>query len=192
MNLTLAQLQTLKANMAANNNTIVIGGSTIAIKDVAQTPDNAQAVADWYNLVGSPDYWVWRTTIFESEITRTTTPDSTVWSWTIYIARTQGERDAWTRLFMGGGSGMNPSLTNVRQGLADIFSGAPGAAQRTHLLAVSRRKSTNAEKLYGVVATGPGNDGGTRGTTTNPDNLPTGFGDLNTVTFQNVQAAWIS
>ena len=50
---------------------------------------------------------------------------------------------------------INPSLLNVRQGIADIFSGnannAP--AQRAHLLAMARRKATRFEKLF---ATGTG------------------------------------
>lgn len=136
---------------------------------------NDTEVARLANEAASPTYWVWKTSIFESEITRQPSADATVWSWTAYIARSQGERDAWARLFVGGGSGMNPSLTNVRQGVADIFSGSANSApaQRTHLLAICRRAATRAEKLYAVAATGPGNDGvaNNRGTTTNPDAL---------------------
>jgi hypothetical protein len=52
---------------------------------------------------------------------------------------------------------MNPSLANVRQGMADIFSGSTNSApaQRAHLTAVSKRTATKAEKLF---ATGTGTD----------------------------------
>ena len=43
---------------------------------------------------------------------------------------------------------INFSRPNVRQGLQDIFSGAGGASQRTHLLAIGRRLTTRAEKLF--------------------------------------------
>jgi hypothetical protein len=54
-----------------------------------------------------------------------------------------------------GGGAIDPSRANVRQGFNDIFSGTQNnaAAQRTHLLTVSRRKATRAEKLF---ATGTG------------------------------------
>ena len=149
MALTPAQLATLKADIAANGDLNVH----------PNTPDGNAAVAALYNAAATPDFWVWRTSIFESEITRTTTADGTSWSWPAYIIRSQGERDAWARLFMGGASGMNPSLANVRQGLQDIFSGPNSGgtlgapAQRTHLLAVSRRLAKRGEKLF---ATGTG------------------------------------
>ena len=179
-----SQLAILKTNLAAN--TATIGG--VQIKDLEHTDDNAQAIVDWYNVVASPDYWVWRTSVSELEFTRGVSVDGTVWSWTTYIGRSQGERDAWARLFMGGGSGSNPSLSNVRQGVADIFSGAGGATQRTHLLTVARRKVTRGEKLFVAVATGPGNDdvANNRGNTTNPDLL--GFEGF--VSRNDVNGAW--
>lgn len=202
MQLTPAQLTALKADLAANTSTVLVAGVATQIKNVAALAnrnDIAPDVAAWYNLEAAGPYWLWKTVIFESEITRSPSSDATNWDWTAYIARSQGERDAWARLFMGGGSGMNPSLTNVRQGLADIFSGSANnaAAQRTHLLATCRRKATNAEKLFVVAATGPGNDGvgGNRGLTTNPDapgaalNGATAEGPL---TGANVTAAWNS
>ena len=185
MPLTQAQLQTLKTDIAANTNTVTFGGSPVQIKDLPNSPDANAEIAAWYSAQASPSYWLWRTSIFESEITRSASADATTWSWTAYIGRSQGERDAWARLFMGGGSGMNPSLTNVRQGLADIFSGAGGSAQRTHLLAICRRPALRVEKLLAVAATGPGNDGGTRGTATNPDaTTHEGY-----ITYQDVTAA---
>lgn len=145
--LTTAQRATLKSDIQNTPaaNAIYVNG-------------DLDGLAAFYNLSASPDYWVWRTSVTESEYTRAPGLDAdgstvTNWSWTTYIGRSQGERDAWPRLFMGGGSGCNPSLANVRQAFADIFSGAGGANQRTHLAAVSRRKATRLEKLF---ATGTG------------------------------------
>jgi len=120
-----------------------------------QTADYAlDVIVPAYNAAHSPDFWVWRTSVTESEIVSKAGPEGTVWSWTAYIARTEAERDGWKRMFNGIYT-INPSLPNVRQGIADIFSGntnnAP--AQRTHLLAVARRKATVMERL---LATGTG------------------------------------
>jgi hypothetical protein len=145
--LTAAQLLALKNDIAADP----------ALASQPLSPDGAFAIAAVYNSEAASPFWVWRTSVTESEYTRQAGVDTdgvtpTNWSWTTYIGRSQGERDAWPRLFMGGGTGCNPSLANVRQAFADIFSGAGGAAQRTHLSAVSRRKATRIEKLFSAGA----------------------------------------
>lgn len=139
-----AQLSTLKTAIQADD--------AFNAFEAAPSPDGAFAVADAFNLPAAVDFWVWRTFVADAEIYEVTTGDGTTWSWSIYIARSQGERDAWRQMVNMKG-GINASLPNVRTGIADIFSGAPGAAQRTHLLTVGRRKTTRAEKL---LATGTG------------------------------------
>lgn len=166
----LAQLQALKSYVIANYASVFDGVTAAAM-----------------NATASPDYWAWRTSVMELEFTRGLSVDGTSYSWPAYIARSQGERDAWARLFMGGGTGSNPSLTNVRQGFADIFSGSANSApaQRQHLLAIARRKALIGEKVLAVVATGPGNDGGqARGSAANPDNF--GDGAEGNITLQNL------
>jgi hypothetical protein len=125
----------------------------------------AQAVADGnnpaivaaYNANAAPDYWVWRTSLTKKEIVEATTEDATTFSYTIHIARSQGERDTWTSVIP---DPMNPSLLNLRQGFADIYSGAGGAAQRTHLLAIARKRATRIQKLLLTPAgTSPGSTG---------------------------------
>ena len=140
--LTLLQSQTLKAD-------ILVDPVLVAHP---QTPDGAFAIAAAYNLVAIPDFWVWRSAVPQFEIVGAASPDGTVWSWTSYISRSQGERDGWCEMFADTG-GINASRPNVRQGLADIFSGPSGAGQRAHLLAIGRRLSPRAEKLF---ATGLG------------------------------------
>lgn len=144
--LTDAQKATLAADILANRASIANG-------------DTAGAT-DFYNADASPDYWVWKNLLTEHQITDETSVDGTVWSWTLYINRSQGERDAWVRMFNGTYS-INPSIPQVRSAIADIFSGATGAAQRTHLLAMGRRKASRIEKLFAA-----GN-----GTTASPSNM---------------------
>lgn len=164
MSLSQSQLASLKADIIAD----------AVLNAIPNTPDGAFQIAAAYNLTASPDFWVWRTFIAQHELVSVTSPDGTTWSWTIYIARSQGERDGWREMFADTG-GINAALPNVRQGLNDIFSGGTGAAQRTHLLAMGRRKSTRAEKLF---ATGTGS-------TASPATM-TFEGNL---TFQDIQDA---
>jgi hypothetical protein len=174
MELTPSQLDSLKTWLAAN----------------AVGQDDEQAAA-LLNAAASPSYWVWKSFVRDEDIYTQLSVDATTWSWTIFIARSQGERDGWRQMVNMAG-GIKPYLSNTRTGVADIFSGAGGANQRTHLLALSRRTATVGEKLFAAVATGPGNDGGTRGTTTNPDQFGAGLdGELleSEVTVANVSEA---
>jgi len=168
MPLTSAQLTALKAHIAANTNTVNLAGANVQIKDTDNNGDVNIEVAAWYNLPVA-DYWVWKSFVRDRDIYEVTTPapDNTSWSWTIFIARSQGERDAWRQMVNMAG-GLNPSLASVRTGVADIFSGTGGANQRAHLLTLGRRLSTNIEKLLAVATVG---GVGNRGITTNPDTM---------------------
>lgn len=119
------------------------------------TGDGAYAIADLYNKPATPDYFVWKTVLHEQEITSLTSSEGTVWSWPAFIARSISEQTGWARMFNGTYS-VNPSLLQVRNGIADIFSGGTGAAQRTHLLAIAKEKSTRIEKLLCEVVAGSG------------------------------------
>lgn len=174
MSLTAAQLQTLKSDLSTNTNTVLINGVATAINAVPMGAQNAQTIADWYNLTASPDYWMWRSAVSQLEIVSLkTSPENTVWSWPAFIARSQGERDGWREMFADTGY-IDFYRDNIRQGLADIFSGTTNSApaQRTHLLRIGRQQATNAGKLFAVAVTVAGN-GNTltdaRGSTTNPD-----------------------
>lgn len=114
--------------------------------------DGAWAVAQAYNLPAVPDFWVWRTMLAPKEIYETTTSDGTTWSWTLYINRSPAEQNAWRELTATTGY-INAALANTRQGIADIFSGAQGTPQRTHLITLARRRASRTEKLF---ATGQG------------------------------------
>lgn len=149
MSLTAAQLPALRAAIAAD--------PTLAA--IPNTPDSNQTIADAFNAVSSPAFYVWRSSVSEAEFTGLPGVDvanagaATVWSWTAFIARSVGEQNGWARMFASGT--VNPSRANVRQGFADIFSGSANAApaQRNHLTVLSKRAATRAEQLY---ATGTG------------------------------------
>jgi hypothetical protein len=135
---------------------------------VPNTLDGGNEIAGVLNQPAVPDYFVWRTSVPSAEIYGATTPapDNTAWSWTAFIGRSQGERDAWREMLSGGT--LDPSLASVRAGIADIFSGTSGTAQRTHLTVLGRRRSTRAEKILAVATVG---GVGARGSTANPDTL---------------------
>lgn len=106
------------------------------------------------NAVATPDFWVYRTQLFENDITTGTAPDvaQTQFSWTALIARSAGEQFGWARMFAMG-SGVDPSKSNIRQAFADIFSGAQNGApnQRLYLGGIARRLATLAEKTLAVL-----------------------------------------
>jgi hypothetical protein len=164
--LTPAQLALLKADILADS----------TLNAFPNNPDGNTAIAAAYAIAASPNYWVWRTFVADQEIYERSfgAGADQNWSWTTYIGRSQGERDAWRQMVNMAG-GLNPSLSNTRAGVADIFSGAGGANQRTYLLTVSRRLATRVEKL---LATGAG-------TTANPSVM--GFEGM--LSADDVQAA---
>lgn len=139
--LTPQQLTALKADILAD----------AVLAALPNTPDGNTAIAAAYALAAAPDFWVWRSFVSDTEIYEATTEGLT-WSWSIFIGRSQGERDAW-HCMVGTKGGINPSLVNVRAAVTDIFSGAGGVAQRTYLTTIGRRLATRIEKL---LASGTG------------------------------------
>ena len=143
--LTPAQLATLKADILADP----------VLAAIPNTSDGAFAIAELYALPANPDFWVWKTYCSKAEFVQTTGPEGTNFNWVGngFITRSAGEQAAWREIF-NGEFACNPSLANVRQAFADVFSGTGNAAaNRTHLLAVARRKALRIEKLF---ATGTG------------------------------------
>lgn len=146
MALTAQQLLTLKAFIAQNP-----AWSALPMTNLA-----GQQIADELNTPATPAFIVERTTLSMHEIiTGTSSAGSTFgWAGAGYISRTQGERDAFNRMFNSTGT-VNPSLPSIKAAFADIFSGAGGLPNRNHIAALSKRSATVAEKLY---ATGTGSD----------------------------------
>ncbi len=191
MNLTTAQFLTLKADLAANTNTVSVNGASVAINAMPHNSDTAVFVAKWYNLDAVPDYWVWKFLMSKAECTNQLSVDATAFNWTGngFITRSPGELVAWQEIFNSTHS-CDPSLSNVRQAFQDIFSGTGNAAaNRTHLLAVGRKKATNVEKLFAAATTGPGNAGAQPvGSTANPAAMSRTANGL--VAASEIERAW--
>lgn len=161
MSLTQAQWTALKNDIIAATD-----AECVALEADPTHPDKAHAVMLLYNQTVAPDFWVWKNSLSEWEVTQTTSVDDTTFTWVGngFITRAAGEQAAWGRLFT---IGVNPALPSVRQAFNDILSGSGNAAaNRTHLLVVARRKATRAEKLFAVASAAPPTPSGTLGSTT--------------------------
>lgn len=179
MALTTAQLQTLKADIAANTNTI----NGVQIKDMPNSGDANFAVASWYSQVASPDFFVFRSNVPTAEIfdqvtwanfTPADVPDNTV-VWSNRSLACQGKQFNLQILLQGQGS-FNAGRITQRAGLNDattnLPSGAGGASRSggwATILNILRRQALRIEKLFAVQTSGVGvNAGDALGATTNP------------------------
>jgi hypothetical protein len=136
-------------------------------------------VADALNATSAPNFWCRKNPLYKSEVVSQVSVDGTSFIWPAFIARSQGERDGWRELWSCGNAGgtsecVDAGKPNIQQAFADIFSGSANSApaQRTHMLAISRRLATVAERL---LATGTGSTGS-----------PAVFGWQGSVTIQDV------
>lgn len=175
MNFTEAQLQTLRTWLDANADGL-----------------DDEAAASALNATASPDYWVWRNDVPAGEIfdlitwanyTPADAPDSTA-TWTNRSLACQGKQFNLQTMLIGSNGSLDCGKPGIRAGLNDattaLPSGAGGQSRSggwANIVAAIRTKATVAEKLFGAVATGTGNNGANpRGDTTNPDNYGTGAG----------------
>jgi len=157
MALTNAQLLLIKTEISADP----------VLNVLANTPDNAFAIADALNLTASPDFFVWQTAcptqmIFNAinwaNLTPSDAPDVTI----IFTNRAllcQGKQFN-LQIILTGRETINATNALVRSGLQDALtavpSGALGASRSAGWAAVQlalQRKATRAEK---VLATGTG------------------------------------
>lgn len=113
---------------------------------IPSTFDGRYAIADALNLISEPAFVVWRTDVPTRDVKKAVV-------WTEYIGRSVGEQGAFSLMISSGI--IDTSQVNVRQGLADIFSGPSGAGSRTALLAIAKRSARRIEK---ILATGTGTD----------------------------------
>lgn len=154
MQLTSAQLTTLKSSISATATQISVNGVNVAINAIPNTGDGNDAIAAWYNLTAGTPFWVWRTSVSRSDVYTTVSDlaSPTVWNWTTYKGQSVVEQGAWTQMFMG--DACNFANLNNRSGVNAIF-GAAGT-QRDHVFSIARRLATNVEKLFAsaVVSVG--------------------------------------
>jgi hypothetical protein len=189
MPLTPAQLQTLKTHIAGNAATVPINGVPTAISAVPVSPDNCQAVADWYNGAAAPAYKVWDTQVALKAIRSLVnlanyTPSDAAPAATNNV---QGTNDALlyqnralacqlkqaNAVFLVTGEGaIDCSPLQLRQNFNDcltaIPSGVAGANQNAGwgtsaapgpVRLAMQRNATSAEKLFAVASTAAPNAG---------------------------------
>jgi len=123
-----AQLTTLKADIL-----------TDPVLDVEpQNSDGAFAIALVYNLLASPDYFVWRTNITQNEINEAVDWDEIVGLTTNEMLSFQLLKNQET---------LNASLANIRQAFTSIFPTNQQPNTNAGLVAVAKRKATRVEKI---------------------------------------------
>lgn len=178
MSLTPAQLATLKADIAANTNTIPAGqpwsGAFVGVqvKNVPGTGDGNAAIAGWYNLAASPTWTVWRKLVSITDV-------GDAFNGTELAGLTTGNQTRLQTIALFSAGGVNPSLADRRQFFDDVFSGAGGATTRASLLVLWKRLASNFQKLF---STGTGSDAA-------PATTASGFGDSTSLSAAEVLAA---
>ena len=165
MQLTSAQLQSIKSWIVSNNNSVF-----------------DQSAVNALNALASPVYRVLRTELPVNEIMQNG------FDWTRVDNASVGQARIWewmTGLFArdnGGEKSVNPSKIQFLKGVGEAWKGNTPQAQVDHrraILAHTHRASRVWEKLF-VVATADwnvatnGDQTGARGSTTNPDTLGVG------------------
>ena len=106
-------------------------------------------IAAAYNTLASPDFYVWKTSVSNSEMHE-------AYVWTELDSITQLAKWEQFKLMISQGN-LNPSLPNVRQGLNDIFTGPNLANTRANLISICKRKATRVEELFSL-GLGAGSD----------------------------------
>lgn len=140
MPLTTPQLQAIKAEINAD--------PTLSAYPLSS--DGAFYIAAALNQEASPAFLVWRTSVPLEEIT------SNGFTWTLVDSLSVGTARIWEWMFDNGSRSINPSKANIRQGIADVWSGTAGKlAVQAAVLVHCKRNATRAEK---VLATGTGSD----------------------------------
>jgi hypothetical protein len=139
MALTPAQQSVLKAAIVADS----------TLNAFPNSPDGAYGIADAMNVLATPSFIVWKTSVDPDEIMRNGM------DWTRVDNLTVGKARIWewmTRL-----GTFNPSRTNIRAGIDASWVGtAADLAVRATVYTHCKRSATIAEKLF---ATGTGTDG---------------------------------
>ncbi len=106
-------------------------------------------LANYYNSLVVPDFIVWKTTVYQDEITQSSTFD-----WTRVDNLTVGKARIWDMMFRNQSQSINPGNSNVRAGIDAAWVGtAADLAVRASVYAMCKRSATQLEKL---LATGTG------------------------------------
>lgn len=186
MQLTPAQLSTLKADIAANVNVIPVGRpfAGTAINLLPNTADANFEIARWYNLTASPDFTVWRDISMEivlglityANMTPLDIPDGTQ-TWANRSLACQGKQFNLQNLTIGR-STAPMKRTNYRAAMQDCLTNLPAGAGGslisagwTNVRDAAKFLATYAEKLF---STGTGSTGSPADLATNGEGTITG------------------
>ena len=162
MELTMQQLQTIKAAILADS-------ALLALYNTA--PSGEQLAADALNLAASATFTVWKTSVTTREMGEAFN-SSEVGG----LTTANTNRLIVMQAYSGGV--FNPSRTDTRAGFDGVFSGAGGALTRAALLVLYKRLALRAEK---ILATGTGSDA-----------VPATLGWEGQITYQDVRKAMMS
>lgn len=136
--MTQAQLTALKNDIAADP----------VLSAKPQNSDGDLAIAQAYNLLASPDYWVWASTVVLADIIKDPGFD-----WTRVDNLSVGKARIWEWLFQLGS--INAGVANVRTAIDTVWVGTQAdLSVRAVVYAACRRKATRAEKLFKTAGTG--------------------------------------
>jgi hypothetical protein len=128
--LTPAQLQTLATDIAADP----------VLSAMPVNPDTAFAIADIYNTVVSPTFWIWRLQVGIDEIMQNG------FDWTRVDNLTVGKARVWE--WMAQTNLIRPSQANVRAGILTTFGTAGDLAMRTAIFGHCQTPATRVQKLF--------------------------------------------
>jgi len=122
--------------------------------DVAANDD--QAIADAYNVLPSPDWWVWRTAVSRDEVLFSTGAGGTYFEFagSDFVTLTVQALMLFESLFASITGIANPSIDQWRYALS-IALGS-GSANETHICNMSKRVANRVEQFF---STGTGSNG---------------------------------
>lgn len=119
--------------------------------DLSALPHNADGsfeIARLYSLDAVPDYWVWRTSVPLTDIT------DNGFAWDEVDGLSVGKARIWEWMFGNPNNSCNPSKSNVRQGIINVWSGTSAKlAVQAAVFGHCMRKANRLEKL---LASGSG------------------------------------
>lgn len=173
MDLTSAQILALTADLISNSATVLVNGVATAVSAVPHGSQNAQTVADWYNLPRSQSWTVWKKSVTVKAVGDAINSTELAGLTSLNTQRLQTLAQYTDGTF-------DFSLADRRNAFNDIFSGAGGATTRASLLVLWKRLATNAQKLF---STGTGSDA-------SPATTDANVGDTFQLSSSDVLAAW--
>lgn len=145
MALTTAQLQTWKADILADPTALALFNAG----------DNSGLI-NYYNGVPATDFWVFKTFVDNMQIKEEGL------DWVEHEGLSSSKFSTFQ--FMINGGGFNPSIINIRNGIANIFAGPQQVNTRGQILNISVRLANHIEAILAVSATGPAGGNGSAST----------------------------